>query len=249
MPPEDPGSPCRPGLRPSRRSPLQNKEDMMGKDYQIHEKDRDDKDLCDEEILVDAKKEEAQGGQGVFEGEEIEASTSNQVTHQGIDLPGPFVDVEDGEVGIKHREYDDEQDREEEQRPIPVHIGMDSPVSLPPYESPPSLKEIPAQRRCLFLAPVGYPSSFPFQFAYQPLEVPVQEGFQKRACCRNCRRREAKDDRFVLPVDCGAVLFARIADPGVFSPQEKHGRICVVTNKERQEGGSLYVRNRFYPSI
>jgi hypothetical protein len=93
----------------------------------------------------------------------VDVSVANQEIHEGVDFPGSFFNVENGEVGIENGKQDNEKEGDEEIMAIEVDIYMGFSIRSPPNRSTATEEHISAERFRWLLPSLPYYSSILFQ--------------------------------------------------------------------------------------
>ena len=65
----------------------------------------------------------------------MDVSIANEEIHEGVDFPGSFLNVEDGEVCIENGKQDNEEEEKEEVMAIEVDIYVGFLIRSPPNKS------------------------------------------------------------------------------------------------------------------
>ena len=136
---------------------------MVGKNGQVEDKDKQNDGSNHRKILINTKEQNAQSGQDVFQDEEVHVSIAQEEVHERVDFPGPFVNMKDGEVGVQHREQDDEEKKGKKVMAIDIDIQMGFSVCPSPNGSTTSKKDVPAKGGGGFLPSIRYDSLVLFE--------------------------------------------------------------------------------------
>ena len=75
----------------------------------------------------------------------MDVSIANEEIHEGVDFPGSFLNVEDGEVGIENGKQDNEEEEKEEVMAIEVDIYVGFSIRSPPNGSTATEEHISAE--------------------------------------------------------------------------------------------------------
>ena len=94
----------------------------MGKNNKVYEKDRNGPNSHRQQVLVNAKDEHREGRKDIFHDEEVDVPIANEKVHEGVDLLGSVLDMEDRKPCIQDRKQNNEEERYEETVAIAVHI-------------------------------------------------------------------------------------------------------------------------------
>jgi len=93
----------------------------------------------------------------------VEVSIANQEIHEGVDFPGSFSNMEDGEIGIENGKQDNEEEGDEEIMAIEVDIYMGFAIRSPPNGSTATEEHVSAQWFRWLLPSFPYYSSILFR--------------------------------------------------------------------------------------
>jgi hypothetical protein len=121
----------------------EGQEDVMAKDREVDKDDRGDNDSHEQNVLIDAQKENAERSKSIFRGKEVDIPIAKEKIHKGVYLQGSPFHVIDCKVGIEYGEQDNDEKSEKELVAIAVDIYRGFSIRFPANEGTSTGSHIP----------------------------------------------------------------------------------------------------------
>jgi hypothetical protein len=127
---------------------------MVGENGKVEEEYASQDGSHEEYVFVNTENEKAEHGRNVFHNKEGHIPVTDKKPHQGVDLTGAPINMEDREIGIENGEQNNEENGKQQVMVIEVDKQMGLPIRLPPDRPTAARPHVPAERFCWLLTSV-----------------------------------------------------------------------------------------------